>query len=419
MGSSGLFKQSNIASRRLYNVKQWKELCESDKYATPDFFGVNKKNKRAKTENGEDNDEEDADSVQGDSTSARTSTRGRTAKRGDSSTATNTPSTTPKQQQQPLRGAALAKVNKRALNLMKARAAKRKRGVKGRPKKEVTPAASLSSELSSLDHDGEGEDAEMGEESMIQEQEERDDEDDNEIDNEARQNDQAQVQSVDDQENDMGDSEQAKSERRPEENEDAQQIATMQTESSPKELAEEQIDQQELSKTNDIQIEDEVLPSKSTADIATDLNQELSKTEVAETAHAHAPPTPAASTSNGTEQANSSLEMEGQTALTDPIAPADNVVDSKDKGNIVVQDANSVVAPANAVEGPTTPSKVKEEEKSLLQTDKSDAKTVNADASSKKRRRGREEAQDNWDEEWSKFDYASLPHGKSGFEALA
>lgn len=38
MGSSGLFKQSNIASRRLYNVKQWKELCESSKYATPDFF---------------------------------------------------------------------------------------------------------------------------------------------------------------------------------------------------------------------------------------------------------------------------------------------------------------------------------------------------------------------------------------------
>lgn len=41
MGSSGLFKQSNIASRRLYNVKQWKELCESDKYATPDFFKSN------------------------------------------------------------------------------------------------------------------------------------------------------------------------------------------------------------------------------------------------------------------------------------------------------------------------------------------------------------------------------------------
>lgn len=38
MGSSGLFKQSNIASRRLYNVKQWKELCETSKYATPDFF---------------------------------------------------------------------------------------------------------------------------------------------------------------------------------------------------------------------------------------------------------------------------------------------------------------------------------------------------------------------------------------------
>lgn len=41
MGSSGLFKQSNIASRRLYNVKQWKELCESPKYATPDFFKSN------------------------------------------------------------------------------------------------------------------------------------------------------------------------------------------------------------------------------------------------------------------------------------------------------------------------------------------------------------------------------------------
>lgn len=40
MGSQGLYRQSNIASRRLYNVKQWKELCESDKYRTPNFFGA-------------------------------------------------------------------------------------------------------------------------------------------------------------------------------------------------------------------------------------------------------------------------------------------------------------------------------------------------------------------------------------------
>lgn len=51
MGSAGLFKQSNIASRRLYNVKQWKELCESDKYATPDFFKANaEKEKQAREE---------------------------------------------------------------------------------------------------------------------------------------------------------------------------------------------------------------------------------------------------------------------------------------------------------------------------------------------------------------------------------
>lgn len=50
MGSSGLFKQSNIASRRLYNVKQWKELCESSKYATPDFFKSEDDKKRERKE---------------------------------------------------------------------------------------------------------------------------------------------------------------------------------------------------------------------------------------------------------------------------------------------------------------------------------------------------------------------------------
>ena len=40
MGSQGLFRQSNIASRRLYNVKQWKEMCDSDKYKTPNFFNA-------------------------------------------------------------------------------------------------------------------------------------------------------------------------------------------------------------------------------------------------------------------------------------------------------------------------------------------------------------------------------------------
>ena len=40
MGSRGQFRQSNIGSRRSYNVKQWKEMCESDKYQTPNFFNV-------------------------------------------------------------------------------------------------------------------------------------------------------------------------------------------------------------------------------------------------------------------------------------------------------------------------------------------------------------------------------------------
>lgn len=50
MGSSGLFKQSNIASRRLYNVKQWKELCETPKYATPDFFKSDEDKERERKE---------------------------------------------------------------------------------------------------------------------------------------------------------------------------------------------------------------------------------------------------------------------------------------------------------------------------------------------------------------------------------
>lgn len=40
MGSRGIFRQSNVASRRIYNIKQWKEMCETDKYATPDFFNA-------------------------------------------------------------------------------------------------------------------------------------------------------------------------------------------------------------------------------------------------------------------------------------------------------------------------------------------------------------------------------------------
>lgn len=47
MGSQGLFRQSNIASRRLYNVKQWKEMCDSEKYRTPNFFNAPEEEKES------------------------------------------------------------------------------------------------------------------------------------------------------------------------------------------------------------------------------------------------------------------------------------------------------------------------------------------------------------------------------------
>lgn len=48
MGSKGLFRQSNIGSRRGYNVKQWKEMCDSEKYRTPNFFGAPEEKKSKK-----------------------------------------------------------------------------------------------------------------------------------------------------------------------------------------------------------------------------------------------------------------------------------------------------------------------------------------------------------------------------------
>lgn len=47
MGSRGLFRQSNIASRRLYNVMQWKDLCDSEKFKTPNFFNAPEEDKSA------------------------------------------------------------------------------------------------------------------------------------------------------------------------------------------------------------------------------------------------------------------------------------------------------------------------------------------------------------------------------------
>jgi hypothetical protein len=38
LGSMGLFRQTNVSRSRIYNPKQWREMADSDKYATPDFF---------------------------------------------------------------------------------------------------------------------------------------------------------------------------------------------------------------------------------------------------------------------------------------------------------------------------------------------------------------------------------------------
>ena len=45
-GSRGIFRQSNVASRRIYNIKQWKDMCDNDTYRTPDFFNIQAKPNR-------------------------------------------------------------------------------------------------------------------------------------------------------------------------------------------------------------------------------------------------------------------------------------------------------------------------------------------------------------------------------------
>lgn len=38
IGSSGLYRVTNMVKSRIWNPKQWKETADSERYATPDFF---------------------------------------------------------------------------------------------------------------------------------------------------------------------------------------------------------------------------------------------------------------------------------------------------------------------------------------------------------------------------------------------
>lgn len=80
MGSRGLFRQSNIASRRAYNVKQWKEMCDSEKYRTPNFFNVEEEDKKPSTPVTRKRREPSTRSSA--TTSSAPSTRGRKTRKG-------------------------------------------------------------------------------------------------------------------------------------------------------------------------------------------------------------------------------------------------------------------------------------------------------------------------------------------------
>jgi hypothetical protein len=51
MGSSGLYRQTNVAKYRMYNPKQWKEMCDSDRFKAPNFFDKEGERERERENN--------------------------------------------------------------------------------------------------------------------------------------------------------------------------------------------------------------------------------------------------------------------------------------------------------------------------------------------------------------------------------